>query len=394
MFRNNFFYYLKLLLKTKYKIRAPRSSEVVIYDHGAEQLSFLEFNKCSIFYNRGEEVNLYILFKTIFLNGFLNITENYRITYIKYINPKFIITYKCDNKHFYELKKNIKNIKTILIQWGKTAEGYFKYFKNQNNDFNVDEMYLYGEETAKIFSKFIKGKTFSIGSIANNRYKYNEKIRKNSLVFISQAKSGRIFPEIEKLVLRCLKDFCTKNNLCLSVSTRVLYNDKIGKENYKNILGQTGWNYYPRKIITAAGDYEHYKRVMTSEYVVGIESTLAYEALSRKKKVAFFPFGSYSPDWCKINYLTDPKTKAYAVPSKFGYPLKLSSEGKFWLSDYDLDKMEQKLNFLLKVDDSTWLKLLNEIEIDKIVKFDLYNKTLINNLERLGVPLQKDNLMI
>ena len=77
---------------------------------------------------------------------------------IEHINPKFIITYKCDNKYFYEFKKKFKNIKTILIQWGKTSEPYLRHFKSQNNDFNVDEMYLYGEETAKIFSKFIRGK--------------------------------------------------------------------------------------------------------------------------------------------------------------------------------------------------------------------------------------------
>ena len=41
-------------------------------------------------------------------------------------------------------------------------------------------MYLFGDETAKIFSKNIKGKCISIGSIANNRIdlKKDKKIKK------------------------------------------------------------------------------------------------------------------------------------------------------------------------------------------------------------------------
>ena len=56
-------------------------------------------------------------------------------------------------------------------------------------------------------------------------------------------------------------------------------------------------------------------------------------------------------------------------------------------------KWKKKLNFLLKVDDETWKRLLDQIGLDKIVKFDLYNNTLMKNLDSLGVPLQKDTLM-
>ena len=392
MARNKFFYYLKLLFTTKYVVRPPKPSEVLIYDHGAEQLSFLELNKWPIFCNRGEEINLYILIKSIFSKGILNITENYRNTLIEHINPKFIITYKCDNKYFYEFKKKFKNIKTILIQWGKTSEAYLRHFKSQNNDFNVDEMYLYGEETAKIFSKFIRGKTFSIGSIANNRHEYSG-IKKDSLIFISQSKSGRPLFTVEKLILKFLKNWCAKNNLHLGISTRLGFDDRNGKKEYTNILGEAGWDYYPRIIKGAAGDYEQYKKVMTSEYVVAVESTLGYEALARNKKTVFFPLGSYSKEWCKDNYIYDLKNKLYWIPQKFGFPFKFEPEGKFWLSHYNLDKMAEKMNFVLNVDDQKWLETLKEIKIDKIIKFDLHNKTLISNLNKLGLPLKADYLI-
>ncbi|MBL6857144.1 MAG: hypothetical protein ISQ92_00495 [Pelagibacteraceae bacterium] len=388
----NIFYYLSLLFKTKYKIKPPKSSEVLIYDHGAEQLNFLNFDKCSIFYNRGEELNLFILFKSIFLNGFSNITHNYRITYIKYINPKFIITYRCDNKNFYELKKFIKNTKNILIQWGKTIEGHFKYFQSLNNDYDVDEMYLQGEETAKVYSKYIKGKCFAIGSLSNNRIVFddNNSIKKNSLVFISQHKPKRPFPEIERIIIKFLKRYCLKKNLTLSISTRVLASDKKNKKHYEAILGQSDWNYFPREDLGALGDTAHYRKVLSSEYIVSIDSTLGYEALSRKKKVVFFPLGSYSKEWCKKNYVTNLKTKTYWIPEKFGYPLNLNQEGEFWTSEHDEKKMEEKLNYLISIDENSWDKLLKDIGLEKIIKFNPYNEVLIKNLKKIGVPLKKD----
>ena len=102
-----FFYYLKLAYqkKTKFKLFPPKKSELIIFDHGEDQLNFLKFNKYSIYFNRGEEINLFILLSTIFKDGFSNLIDNYRLNYLKFVKAKFIITYRCDNKNFYELKK-------------------------------------------------------------------------------------------------------------------------------------------------------------------------------------------------------------------------------------------------------------------------------------------------
>ena len=289
-----FFYYLKLAYqkKTKFKLFPPKKSELIIFDHGEDQLNFLKFNKYSIYFNRGEEINLFILLSTIFKDGFSNLIDNYRLNYLKFVKAKFIITYRCDNKNFYELKKKINGVRTILIQWGKTTKEYLRHFITNKSNFSIDEMYLLGDETARIFSENIKGKSFGIGSIANNRIDLKQnKVVKNSLIFVSQAKGHRIFPEIEKKIIKFLKSYCLKNNLKLCISTRVLSTDIKGKKYYSDILGDSGWEYFPRNRLDSAGDYEHYLKVLLSEYVVCIDSTLGYEALSRKKKVVFFPLG-------------------------------------------------------------------------------------------------------
>ena len=50
------------------------------------------------------------------------------------------------------------------------------------------------------------------------------------------------------------------------------------------MLGETNWSYFPRERLDVKGDYEHYSKVLLSEYIVCIDSTLGYEALSRKKR--------------------------------------------------------------------------------------------------------------
>ncbi len=394
MNNNKFYHFLKIIFKSKWIFSPPPNKEIVIFDHGFDQLSFLEKEKCLILSTRNEEFNLYILLKTIFIKGFNNLKKNYLFQYLNRVNPKFVITYRCDNKYFYEIKKNLKNPKTILIQWGKTIKEYFKNFDKKNGDFYVDEMYLYGEETAKIFSNNIKGKTYSIGSIANNRFNFENIFEKNTLIFVSQVKSNRIFPEIEKQILKLLKNYCQKHNLKFLVSTRVLESDLEGKKEYENILGLKGWSYCPRKSLNSDGDYYAYSKVMKSEFVVFIDSTLGYEALSRKKKVAVFPLGAFSKEYSEKNYILNEKTKEFYMPSKFGFPLELNNEGEFWVSHYDEKKIIEKLNFILKVNNEEWLKLLDKIQLDKIIKFDLNNRILLNNLGRLGVPLQPDNLVL
>ena len=393
MTKRNIKYFFKKLKAAKIKFHSPSQKKIMIYGHGYDQFEFLKKEECCVFHENWEEINIFILFKTVLRKGFKNIKRNYKITFIQSVNPKYIFSYRCDNKSFYELKNHLKNVKTILIQWGKTIKEHFKNFKNDNNSFNIDEMYLYGEETAKKFSEFIVGKTFSIGSIANNRFSFHENVKSNSLTFISQAKSGRVLPEIEKIILKFLKDYCLKNNLLLGVSTRVRPDDLLGKEKYTNILGDKNWIYFPRRKPNVYGDYEAYGKVMLSEYIVSIDSTLGYEAISRKKKVVFFPLGAFSPEWCRENYVTDEKKSYFYIPSKFGYPLNFEREGEFWLSDFNEKKMGEKLNFILNINHEEWKNLLDQIGLKKIINFDLHNKILLNNLKNLGVPLQKDKLM-
>ena len=181
-----------------------------------------------------------------------------------------------------------------------------------------------------------------------------------------------------------------KKNIRLTVSTRLLDHNFEDKKVYEKILGKSGWDYCPRKSLNADGDYEAYKKVMLSEYVVFVDSTLGYEALSRKKKVAVFSLGCTSKEWSKENFLLNDTTKEFYQPSCFGFPVKMSENGEFWTSSHDQSKMTEILEFITTISDQDWLELLEKYKVENIISFDKNNQNLINNLKKIDFPLRSD----
>ena len=55
-------------------------------------------------------------------------------------------------------------------------------------------------------------------------------------------------------------------------------------------------------------------------------------------------------------------------------------------------KWKQKLNFLMNINDKDWENYLMNLGIKKIINFDFKNKTLINNLNQIGLPIKKEIL--
>ena len=60
----NLYYYFNLAKKIKFKFLPPKKTNLIIFDHGDDQFNFLQFDKHSVFYVRGEEINLFILLMT------------------------------------------------------------------------------------------------------------------------------------------------------------------------------------------------------------------------------------------------------------------------------------------------------------------------------------------
>ena len=108
---------IRVLIKTKFIFKKPKSSELLIFDK--QSLSYLKLflkDQFEIYYARGEIVNVYVLIFTLINNGLRGVRKNYKFNYFKFVNPKFIITAIDENYQFYLLKDQYKKPVYISFQ--------------------------------------------------------------------------------------------------------------------------------------------------------------------------------------------------------------------------------------------------------------------------------------
>ena len=114
----NFLDKIKILFKCKIKFTLPRSNKILIYDAENSDfiIKFFKKEQCAILHTRFEQINILVLFVSIFKFQKKKLSTKYVYTYIKLVNPKVIITFIDNRLSFYELKKHFNNIKIICIQ--------------------------------------------------------------------------------------------------------------------------------------------------------------------------------------------------------------------------------------------------------------------------------------
>ena len=148
----------KYFIKSKWKFLPPSKKKFLIFD-GIINPFYKYFNKkdMNVLYRRGEEINFFILINCI-LNFSLNSWTYYRL-FIKYSDPKIILTAIDNSMVFYRLKE-ITKIPTISVQ--NTQRTYMddlssikKISKTQN--FFVDYMFTFNKRTSKDYQKYILG---------------------------------------------------------------------------------------------------------------------------------------------------------------------------------------------------------------------------------------------
>lgn len=353
----------KILVSAKWNFKKPKKADILIYDvNGSQFLKNLFPNyKIEILKTRKEEINFYIVLKTLKNLSFNNIFFEYKRIYFKTVNPKLIVTYIDVNRSFYQIKK-IFDCKTMMFQSSNRSQSELSYTKvDLLKNYHVDYIFTFGNKVSKKLSNFIKGSFFEIGSIRNNKFIEKNETIKNSIVFISQYKSSRAFPKNEKIILRLLSKFCLNNKIKLYISTKLERDDLAGYRSYKKILRNSDWIYCPRD-----NNESSYDTVMSAELVVFADSTLGYERLSRGKKTLSLPFGSDNPTWCKKNCAHQ------IIP--FAYPAEHEDEGMFWLNYYNRTKILSKLNNLFFMKGEEWNKIFKLSNIQDLIICDQNNK--------------------
>ena len=368
------------IIKIKKEWQYPEQVQILIYDKSGSELFLNYFSNYSfsILHTRGEILNIPILFRSFFKR------LNYQFCYLDYVNPKIVITYIDNNPFFYTIKSHNPNLITIFVQngirsiFGDVFENLIDY---PNKMYFVDYMFCVNKSIANKYCEYVNGKTISIGSFKNNTIPISlrQKSKNNNVVFISQfrnTKSGNNimmynsgkpvfwenFYSAEKILLPILHHFCKKqnrNNLICGCSHENISNEI---NFYNKIFGSKDWQYIPR-----TSSHSAYDAIDDASYVVTIDSTLGYEAVSRNKKVAFFTIRG---EICGIDGLD------------FGWPNIISKKGPFWTNCYSYDEVARVLNYIFQSQDEIWNEA-KSISINNIMNYDNYNskfQKLINSI--------------
>ena len=99
--------FLKKLIKIKLIFQIPQKKDILIYDNEGSNFitEVLDKDSYGILHTRGENLNFYIYLKLLLCLKFSY--KNYLDEYIKFVNPKVLITWIDNNLNFYEYKDKI-----------------------------------------------------------------------------------------------------------------------------------------------------------------------------------------------------------------------------------------------------------------------------------------------
>ncbi len=360
----------------------PKKAKTVVWGvpkYAKEILKQKKFNLKKIEFIEiwGESYNFYILLRCFSKLKFSLL--DYSNEYIAYVNPKIIISFLDNYRTFYKIKKNVSQKKIIIQNSWRCNE--FRFFeKNVENSYGkVDYIFVQNVNIKKKYQEISGSKVITIGSFLSNTIQIKNTRKKIDVLYIST------FRDIEKkdLVINkniYLKDYINSeaklvkniHDIC-KLNKKILHilpSQKIGsqqKENkyYQKILGnKKTWKIIKRKNF----NYKFpYKIVDTAKIVIGIDSTLLYEAFGRGIKTIF----------CDIR----PKNEFLKKTRHFAWPKKYSKQGFFWLSKNDPKIINNVFLNVWKIKNKKWKSIINKYK-QSLMFYDKNNSQLIKTINK------------
>ena len=175
-----------------------------------------------------------------------------------------------------------------------------------------------------------------------------------------------------------LAKYCKKKNVRFEICGRTNSNEEVLF--YKSLISANdefnNYIFHPRKNLL-----DNYKIIDQSTAVVHINSTLGYEALSRKKPVAIFSARGENLKHTTYQF-GDFSSNCYS----FGLPKKFPDKGPFWSNYLDKNTLNEILNLVLDIKEEEWIKIYKKYALD-ITAYDEGNKEFKNIMKSLNIPL-------
>jgi surface carbohydrate biosynthesis protein len=362
---------LKGLIKFIYSnwvFAKPIKAEILIYD-GSSKIFFdalFKNRKFSILYTRFEQVNFYILIKSLLKYKFKYIKDNYKKEFITAVNPKIVFTSTDNNPSFYRLKKLVKKPIYISVQNGMRNSSFLQECKKlirKGIKLESDFSFVFGKNEKDKLKKIVKSNIQCSGNIINNLFiskKKNLKKRTKNILFISQLVYKMLkyknYPintlHEEKKIFRNLIVYCKKKNYDLTYCCK---SEKNIEPILKKIYKSNDWNYFPRSSLKKT-----YKKMNKMDLLVFGYSTLGYEGISKGIRGVSF-------------------NKNFPIS---GCSKKYKKKGPFWSNNLDYHSLEKKINNVLNFSEERWKRCVKKYS-NEILMYNPKNSIIKNAFSKI-----------
>ncbi len=355
-------YLIKTFFSKKTIFKPIRPKKIIFLDDG-----FICFKKNinnSFTLNR-ENIYFFILLKSlinkVFSNNNNRLYDIYFKNLINKLNPKIAISHEIDHRIF-KIKKINPKTKILVYQHNslldyETQISQIKCVKNKSCDF----FFVFDEYSKNLYRKYVNSNFILAGSLKNNEYKYTNESHKYDIMFVSEFRSHKMKIQTlcQKKILLILNDYAKQKGVKICVALNSIRKEKknINYEEEKNFIKK---NAPLIDIVKEPG----YLLAAKSKLTIFLSSNLGAEILSTKKRVlGLFIKAKYRKKW-KSPYM-NKKTKIFFTYSK------------------NKKEIFKKIDFLLKIKNKKWKKILNKSQIS--FKYDYKNKIFLNMLKKISL---------
>ena len=285
-----------LMISISFRFDLPKKNKILLFDemHGWALKAIIK-KDFGILHIRKKQIYFWIYIRQIFLFDFS--FKTYCKNYIKFTSPKVIITFNDARFLMYELKSSFENIYFITVMNGLRDKRFFAiHKKHQLKNFKCDYFFVLNKHYIPKFQKLINSEFHTLGNIRNNMVKVEKTKFHNQFLLISQVHSSvkgvnYVQENFHKKLLNFINLYLSNSNKKLHVLLRrakdssslqdeINFYKKISKSNFifhtgPSLAEGTLWK-------------KKYKIMDKFENIIFTHSTMGYEAVARKKKVAIF----------------------------------------------------------------------------------------------------------
>ena len=391
---------IKTVVNCKLEFKILKKKNTLVYDiYSAEAFrNYFDRKTTEFLDTRYKKINVYIFVKSFLENFFckkLTLSQIYILNYIKFVNPSYVITYQDQNFFFFNLKKYFPQVKFIIVQASIIFPGYFwsPYHLNRMNikeKYKIDFFFVFGESFKKLFSEYFDSEFIVLGSFRNNLISTQRRKIKD-LVFISGFKSvlkkkrvllqngknitgENYYYKSDRILLNFLITYCKKKEINLKILLRSQDSDLPESLKEKYFFSEFMEKSVDVKFIKKEDRFSSYKLINNFNYFVTQDSTLGYEILSKRKRVAFINIRE------KVG-----KVLSYGK-HRFGWPNSYPANKFFWTSSSNYKDMAKCLDFIYACKEKTWQKKVSQFG-DPIIIFNSNNIVFQKKMREIGVKL-------